>query len=304
MSSTSPSGRPHHDPRAASSPRARSASRRRRGSGGRRRSSGRCSGRGARRRPARTRTGRRSGGSAWRRRRAGAPAGLARVLDPEVGDAGPPGEVRSRPEVGDQRVVGVQARTRSGRRAGDQLGPVVGEVLQLAVAVELVAKQVAEHDQAWLEVRRDPGQPRLVDLEQPLVARPARAARWRRPSSCSSRRGCGRRLRPARPQRRGDHPRGGGLAVGRADDRRAVPTGDAPSREIASGAIRSSSRPGRVVPPPRPLRRLSAPAARASASLGPNRTAHPGRPAGRSRRSARGSTRMIAGRSARWSPSA
>ena len=41
----------------------------------------------------------------------------------------------------------------------------------------------------------------------------------------------------------------------------------APSREIASGAIRSNSLPGSVVPPPRPLRRLSAPVARASPTL-------------------------------------
>jgi hypothetical protein len=36
------------------------------------------------------------------------------------------------------------------------------------------------------------------------------------------------------------------------------------SRSIASGSIRTSRRPGRVVPPPRPLRRLSAPTARAT----------------------------------------
>jgi hypothetical protein len=38
----------------------------------------------------------------------------------------------------------------------------------------------------------------------------------------------------------------------------------AASRSIASGAIRTRSRPGSVVPPPRPLRRLSAPTARAT----------------------------------------
>src|SRR6187402_2982115 len=44
-----------------------------------------------------------------------------------------------------------------------------------------------------------------------------------------------------------------------------------PRRAIASGSRRSRTRPGRVVPPPRPLRRLAAPIARESASLAPNR---------------------------------
>jgi hypothetical protein len=41
----------------------------------------------------------------------------------------------------------------------------------------------------------------------------------------------------------------------------------AASVEIARGAMRSSSRPGEVVPPPRPEARLTRPAARAIASL-------------------------------------
>ena len=53
---------------------------------------------------------------------------------------------------------------------GDHARPLVGEVLELAVAVELVAEQVAEHDQPRVELGRDPRQPGLVDLEQPLVA--------------------------------------------------------------------------------------------------------------------------------------
>ena len=40
-------------------------------------------------------------------------------------------------------------------------------------------------------------------------------------------------------------------------------------RPMASGARRSSILPGSVVPPPRPLRRLTAPVALASATLGP-----------------------------------
>src|SRR5882724_1939233 len=44
-----------------------------------------------------------------------------------------------------------------------------------------------------------------------------------------------------------------------------------PSFAIASGSSRSSTRPGSVVPPPRPLARLAAPIARAAATLAPNR---------------------------------
>src|SRR2546430_339732 len=44
----------------------------------------------------------------------------------------------------------------------------------------------------------------------------------------------------------------------------------APGFAIASGERRSSTRPGSVVPPPRPLPRLAAPIARARATLAPN----------------------------------
>ena len=89
----------------------------------------------------------------------------------------------------------------------------------------------------------------------------------------------------------------------------------APRRAIASGSRRSSTRPGSVVPPPRPLARLAAPIAREAATLAPN-SAPPRRlrlraggaqapaGAGTSTLSARGSTRSEAGRSVRCSPSA
>ena len=55
-------------------------------------------------------------------------------------------------------------------RLGDRPRPVVGEDLDLAVAVELVAEEVAEDDQGRVELGRDPRQPGLVHLEQPLAA--------------------------------------------------------------------------------------------------------------------------------------
>ena len=80
----------------------------------------------------------------------------------------------------------------------------------------------------------------------------------------------------------------------------------APRREIASGAMRSSSRPGRVVPPPRPLRRLSAPVARAIPTLARKAAALiPAAPGGHDHPQGAGQqAHDRAGRSAMWSPSA
>ena len=72
------------------------------------------------------------------------------VLDTEVGD------VRAlAAEVGDQRVVGVQHERGIVRLGGDDLGPAVGDQLELAVAVELVAEQVAEQEHLRVELGGD-----------------------------------------------------------------------------------------------------------------------------------------------------
>ena len=49
-------------------------------------------------------------------------------------------------------------------------GPALGDVLELAVAVELVAEEVAEKDRAGVDLRGDVSHPQLVDLEQPQLA--------------------------------------------------------------------------------------------------------------------------------------
>ena len=73
-------------------------------------------------------------------------------------------------EVGDQRVVGVEDE-RAAAAAGAHHGrPAVGDGLQLAVAVELVAEQVAEQQRARGELLDDRPEPELVHLEQPDVA--------------------------------------------------------------------------------------------------------------------------------------
>jgi hypothetical protein len=71
-------------------------------------------------------------------------------------------------EVGDERVVGVQDG--NGGALGKDPLPTVGDRLELAVAVELVAEEVAEEDRARAQFRRHLGQPQLVHLEQPQPA--------------------------------------------------------------------------------------------------------------------------------------
>ena len=95
---------------------------------------------------------------------------LRGVLDPEVDDALAAALVGVATEVGDQRVIGVEDEPAPTDPLGDRLRPPVGEYLDLAVAIELVTEEVAEHDQGRVELGGDLRQPRLVDLEQALAA--------------------------------------------------------------------------------------------------------------------------------------
>ena len=76
-------------------------------------------------------------------------------------------------EVGDQRVVGVQDR--AGGTGRQHLLPALGDPLELAVAVELVAEQVRQQHRPGGELTGDGGEPELVDLEQPELAGDAAA---------------------------------------------------------------------------------------------------------------------------------
>ena len=152
----------------------------------------------------------------------------------------------------------------------------------------------------------DPRQPGLVDLEQPLARRAARAAPSRRPRSCSSRRGCGPGRRPSAARIAGDHPRGRRLAVGGADDRRpaveaGAEAGDRVRREpqqhapgqrraaaAAAGAAGGADRPRERRPWRRTARRAARPRgqrAQGAPAAGPARSGRAGgraaRPAGR-----------------------
>ena len=152
---------------------------RRRGAPGR--SSGSGSGRGGRGRRRRRRRRGRSGGSAWSRRRAGARAARASRRRRRSRRRGSRGALvgGARAEVGDQRVVGVEHELRARGLGRDHRGPAVGDRLQLAVAVELVAEQVAEQHRPRLELVDDRGRART---------RRPRTGRSRRPAPALARR--------------------------------------------------------------------------------------------------------------------
>ena len=156
-------GRAQRERGGADALRARRPRRPPRAPGARSRRSGSGSGRGGRAAPRRRRRARRSGGSAWSPRRAAARAARAtcrrrrRTSD------------LVRRQVRDERVVGVEHEP-AGVARGD-LGPAVGDRLELAVAVELVAEEVGEQQHARVQLADDLRQPELVDLEQPEVGR-------------------------------------------------------------------------------------------------------------------------------------
>ena len=213
-------------------------------------------------------------------------------------------------EVGDQRVVGVEDEARCARRARRPSSPTRRPAPPSRRSGRAGRGRGCRARSArGSSCVGDPRQPGLVDLEQALVGRAARAAPWRRPRSCSSRPGCGPGARPSAASTAAIIPAVVVLPLVALTI--VVPRSrPAPRRAIASGARRSSTRPGSVVPPPRPLARLAAPIARAAATLAPNSAAAAAargqaRPAAARARSARAAAPAArpAGRS-RCSPSA
>ncbi len=91
--------------------------------------------------------------------------GLRVVLDAEVDNA-----LAVAPEVSDQRVIGVEGEPGPPGARLDRPRPFVGERLHLAVAIELIAEEIAEDDQRGAELPGYPWQPGLVDLEEPFAA--------------------------------------------------------------------------------------------------------------------------------------
>jgi len=175
------------------------------------------------------------------------------VLHAEVEDVG-----LLAPEVGDQRVVGVQHELRAAGAPRDDGGPAIGDRLELAEAVELVAEEVAEQQRARIELGDDALEPELVDLEEAELAmdapaRPRRVEQGRGHATGHVRtRAVVDEARARAGQDRGGHRGGGGLPV-RGRDHRAAggePAGQRPDRrrvqahEHLPGQARSAAAAG------------------------------------------------------------
>ena len=166
-------------------------------------------------------------------------------------------------EVGDQRVVGVQHERRRARR--DQGGPALADRLELAVAVQLVAEQVAQRDRA----RRSAA---VTESSQ-------NSSTSNRPSSAPGRRSSSAEATPpamfapatlctvAMPAAsRIDAASAAVVVLPLVAETTTLPRGSvAASRVIAPASIRSISFPGRLVPP-RPAARAARPTPRAIAA--------------------------------------
>ena len=238
---------------------------------------------------------------------------LRGVLDPEVDDARARALIGVAAEVGDQRIVGVEDEGAAAGSRRHRLRPLVGQRLHLAVAVELVAEEVAEHDRRRLQLVDDPWQPGLVDLEQPLASMLLQQRRRHAPGHVRAGPVVDR-VAAVGGEDGGDHPGRGRLAVGGADHRRAAlepgaEPGDRlgieaqqhPPRQRRAAA--ATARPAGGTERPR-RRHLGAEERPAAAPPGAHRRAQAPAGAGTRTLSACGSTRSEAGRSVRCSPSA
>ena len=135
-------------------------------------------------------------------------------------------------ELRDERIVGVDDEGRRVGEAGDRVAPALGDVLELAVAVELVAKEVPEGDHARRDGLDDRRERELVDLEQPQLG----VARGEE-SGADAGGEVRTRVVPGKPvgaaEQLGDHRRRRRLAVRRRDDDRPVRE---TSRELGDSA--------------------------------------------------------------------
>ena len=126
---------------------------------------------------------------------------LARVVDPEPERALP-----TVGEIGDDRVVGVHDERRLVGKVGDRRPPPLGDDLELAVPVELIAEEVRDRATTRGRVRSiASGSAASSTSKRPRSARPRRRARTRPRRGGSprhdSRRGGGRDRGCARPSR-------------------------------------------------------------------------------------------------------
>ena len=125
-------------------------------------------------------------------------------------------------ELAELRIVGVDDEQRASGERRDRLAPALGDELELAVAVELVAEEVAEADRPR---PRRAARPRAAPPRRPRTARARRRARRASVEATPETRFapdalCASRTRGARISRR--HRGGRRLAVRRRDERRAL----------------------------------------------------------------------------------
>ena len=145
------------------------------------------------------------------------------VLHAEVARAALPAE------VGHERVVRVEHERGGARVRGHDLRPALGDDLELAVAVELVAEQVGEQQRPRAQLADHGAEPELVDLEQaepPSSSRPPRreaaaSAAATPPAMFAPARLC-TSVSPRALEDGRDHGGGRRLAVRGADHRAAV----------------------------------------------------------------------------------
>ena len=124
-------------------------------------------------------------------------------------------------EIADLRIVPVDHEHRFLWQGRGRRPPVGGDVLELAVAVELVAEEVAEQHGARPHAARDLGERALVHLEQPQLGVALRQERGRHAGG-EVRAGAVPGQAALRFEDLGGHGGGRRLAVGGGDDRSAV----------------------------------------------------------------------------------
>jgi hypothetical protein len=138
---------------------------------------------------------------------------LARVVDAE-GDRAVP----LAGEVADLRVVSIDDEHRVGSEVAHRGAPALGDVFQLAVAVELVAEEVPEADRTRTNTPRDLREGALVDLQQAQL-RVVSGQQRRRDARDEVRAGVVVGEADARAEDRRRHRRGRRLAVRRGHER-------------------------------------------------------------------------------------
>ena len=205
-----------------------------------------------------SRRARHSGGSTSSPRRAGVARG------PPTGRRGRSGRCRTAPPRRCQRgVVGVHEHARRVGQALQRCEPALGDELELAVAVELVAEQVAKTHRSGASRRTSSGSAPSSTSKRPSSA-----------SSASSNAEATPETRFAPAALWASRARGRRISAAIAvvvvfpfvAETRATPSGsERASRPTAAGSSAARSFPGSVVPPPRPVTRDSLPAPRASA---------------------------------------